>query len=835
MPKFLLHILGVAAISFCVGLVHGQSPGGRASRSKDLYGDSLPEGALARCGTNRFRFDDWATQIVFAPNSKILAVLLQDGTVCLADAATGQELHRFRGTDDDPVSWVSFSGDSRVLAALSRWDRIELWDTATGRLVHRLIPSGTVISRIALSPDGTSLIAVELSDDESVLQVWDIATGKRMHSLCDQVSPLAIAYSPDGKQVAALLGEHIGIWDPASGLMTRLIASNIPDDAQQVHSFVYSPDCKHLALTCFHPSLGETKCHVWELAAGTRLCDLEGAPFEISEPFLPDGKTLVTLGSDGTIQWWDVTTGKQVRRDTRIENKGNCLAQSPDGKLLASGGIAGAVRFWDIATGQPAGLQAAHREPVTSVTVSRDGQLLSTLGRDGTVRVWKSTTGKQVLVIPSEIASFVSAVCFTIDSKGLIMAGANRTICIWDLEKNRLQRRIEGTDSPVEQLALSPEGKSLGTRTASGAVSLVDLLTGKEIRRFASQESTIGALSFRSDGRAIFSLSTEYSGVFEAAKGIHAWDTVSGKEIHAIDVPHESGPPFAFSADGQKIAARGEYGICIYDLSTGRILQELTDDRWGSESDIFVSALAFAPDGKTLAAGSSDGSITVWELATCGIRLDLNGHRGPIHALAWTTDCKLLVSASADTTALVWEVIGLMGNAGGQKEPLFNKKLEALWSQLAMGNAAVSYQAMCELSASPGDTIPFIECRLSPARIPAPGRITQLVTDLDNEEYAARRAATVELGRVAGLAEPALHEGLNGQPSSELRRRIEGLLAKIECRSSGETLRELRVVEFLERIGAREAREFLQEFAKGAPAARLTREAKASLLRLEKR
>jgi WD40 repeat protein len=823
-----------AMIVLSVGLAHGQAPGEKTSQRKDIYGDPLPEGALARCGTNRFRFDDWVTQIVFAPNSKTLAALaLEKSIVFLTDADTGKVIQRFQGMNSDPLMRVAFSGDGKLLGALSRWNRIYLWDTTTGQLRHVLNDSGPDISCFAFSPDGKSLVTGARTDEESVLQIWDIATETILHSVCSEEQFAAIAYSPDGKLLAAVQNESIGVWDPATGLMTRFIAANISDVVEPVSSFAFSPDSKHLALTCCHSTF--TKCHVWEVASGKVTCELDAAAIAISQPFLPDGKSVASVGDGGAIRWWDVTTGKEVRRAGRIQNKGLCLAQSPDGKLLASGGIQGAVLLWDIATGQPAGPHAAHSEPVMSATLSPNGKLLSTLSRDGSIRIWESRTGKQALLIQPDFASSVYATCFTADGKGLILGGEKETLCIWDLEKNRLKHRMQVPDASVMQLVLSPDGNTLAIGTANGAVLLMDLRTGKEMRRFGPEEFGIGALAFSSDGRAILSVSTEWSGVFEKGSAIRAFEVASGKQIYGMNALQQVSHPFGFSADGSRFAARGQNGVCICDLSTGNVLQELTEAGIGSDADCFVSALAFAPDGRTLAVASSEGTITLWELSTGCKRAGLTGHRDVIYGLAWTADSKLLISASADTTALVWDVTGLVGHADRRIDRLSNKELEARWSQLAMGDGATAHRALGALAREPAMVIPFIKSRLSPARDPAAGRLRQLVDDLDNELFPVRSEATQELDKLGTVAETALRDVLDGQSSAEMRRRVEELLARIECKCSGESLRHLRVVELLERIGTREGRELLQQYAKGAPVARLTREAKASLERLEKR
>ena len=114
-------------------------------------------------------------------------------------------------------------------------------------------------------------------------------------------------------------------------------------------------------------------------------------------------------------------------------------------------------------------------------------------------------------------------------------------------------------------------------------------------------------------------------------------------------------------------------------------------------------------------------------------------------------------------------------------------------------------------------------------------RIAGLLAQLDSDEFAVREKATQALLALGEQAESALRTALAGNSSLEVRRRVEMILEQLEPSKSLARLRALRAVEVLEHIGTPEAREVLEKLANGAPEARLTQEAKASLGRLAKR
>ena len=110
----------------------------------------------------------------------------------------------------------------------------------------------------------------------------------------------------------------------------------------------------------------------------------------------------------------------------------------------------------------------------------------------------------------------------------------------------------------------------------------------------------------------------------------------------------------------------------------------------------------------------------------------------------------------------------------------------------------------------------------------------QLIADLDSPQFAVRSAASKSLRRSFFDAEPALREALQKRPSLEARQRLESILATPFDEPS-EALAQLRALEALEYIGNPDAKQLIEKLATGAPRARLTQEAKASLERLAQR
>jgi hypothetical protein len=181
-----------------------------------------------------------------------------------------------------------------------------------------------------------------------------------------------------------------------------------------------------------------------------------------------------------------------------------------------------------------------------------------------------------------------------------------------------------------------------------------------------------------------------------------------------------------------------------------------------------------------------------------------------------------------DGTLLVWDLSELAKSSQPRTARLSAEDLKHLWDDLRSDDAGTAFQARTKLVGAPDQAAALLSEHVRPAEPPDPKRIEELLADLDSDKSATRDAAGKELQSLAEQIEPILRRTLDGQPSPEVRKRIEALLAGPRAAPTSEQLRTLRAIQILEAIATPPACEVLKKLAAGAEWAPETREAKAA-------
>ena len=245
--------------------------------------------------------------------------------------------------------------------------------------------------RCAWSPDGHRLAS---ADRNLVLKIWDMTTYTEVRTVPNSlVESLGgtVSWSPDSRCVAA--GCHdlaIRVWDAGSGALLRTLWGHT---GSHIAAVCWSPDGTRLA-SAERGWNGEIK--IWKLPTEPELRTL--AISKEVEPFLnvcwsPDGHRLATAHKDGTVQIWDVATGRRIATLPGHTGRVRVVRWSPDGRKLASGGDDRTVKVWDVQQGRLLESVAGSDSGITCISWSPGGQWLAWDTERGTITLRELATG----------------------------------------------------------------------------------------------------------------------------------------------------------------------------------------------------------------------------------------------------------------------------------------------------------------------------------------------------------------------------------------------------------------------------------------------------------
>ncbi|MFF4851465.1 XRE family transcriptional regulator [Streptomyces sp. NPDC001194] len=301
---------------------------------------------------------------------------------------------------------------------------------------------------------------------------------------------LALAYRPDGRQLATASGDHTARLWRVRGTEAPVAEATLSGHGDDVRTVSYRPDGRTLATGSADGSV-----RLWDTADPSRpavLASLTGQGGDVrSLAYSPDGSRLATSGTDGSVGLWDVADTARPALLARLAGHRDAVrsvAFSPDGRTLASAGEDRTVRLTDVADPrrpEPLAVLEGHDSAVFSVAFAPDGHTLAAAsGGRTSIRLWDVTDLRHPapLAVLAGHTDVVGSVAFSPDGRTLASASDDRTVRVWSVARPAhpgLLTTLTGHLTAVSSVAYSPDGAVL----ASGGFDTTVRLAGTDEAR----------------------------------------------------------------------------------------------------------------------------------------------------------------------------------------------------------------------------------------------------------------------------------------------------------------------------------------------------------------
>ncbi len=438
---------------------------------------------------------------------------------------------------------------------------------------------------------------------------------------------LCLAYSRDGNVLVAGGGnDPVRLWSPKTGDLIREL--NEP----WVHAMAFSPSGETLFYGGYQKSV-----RLWNFKLNKETGRLDGHKSAVKAIVVtPDAAAIVTGSQDGAIYIWDMNNKRKVGELVGHTDEVNALVYSDkDNGFLASAGSDRAIIIWDLEK-NVARFKIDVGCGVLALAVSADGKTLYSAGDDHLIRRWDIAARKQTGTFKGHDGIIVSLV---LRGDTLISGGLDRSIRFWNANTTEQVRSLPRSQGDGDAFAVTSAGDFVATAGLNNTIRIFEAGNGKEVIPAAGAQSALVGLSLSADNQRLAAVTADGQ--------ILLWDPKADKLLRQWDSKQTSDLVLAFAPDSKSFATASNT-VRVWNAESGDAIVQLPVKFVDS-----AGALAWSPDGKTLALGFTSGLIELWDVKDKK-SVGSFKYAGSLHAVAWSPDGKKLAAAGG-VKIVVWD------------------------------------------------------------------------------------------------------------------------------------------------------------------------------------
>lgn len=542
--------------------------------------------------------------------------------------------------------------DQGRLAVAGQDAVVQIIDRATGAVAQVIRTDQIEVNGIAFSPDGQEMAT---AGDDGTIRIWNRATGKeRLRIRSSRGKQYQLLYTPDGRQLITSNDfPQIVILDSQTGEEVRTLAGH----GKLVNSMIYLQDTRTLVSGSHDKTIRLWDCTKWEevfswTAAG-----------QARSVVACNNQTVLVVGTNlGQLHSVDLNGRRELSRVNHHDGI-ESLAAHPDGGIVAAGDRGGSIRIWKIGvdghlTDSDVTPWSAHQGIVYSLAWNADGSRLISAGSDGRVVSWNMATSRRsgprvfelgpITTAGSDRAFYQNPAT---DQIVVCETAPTRTVSLWNFKTGKLVDKTEKYDN--HEIGIDPHGKFFAVTTQANDLCLFKTIPGATVlpkvpaavRWHAPGDLNRPHFFTGSDRIAI---SCGRTGDLTDSSVNTVWLLGLPDLDAAEQIPLPNPGEFAISPDGTLIAIGNQAGLALWHVGSRKFV-------WKVAQSTLIKCMAFSPDGKLLATGGDERTVTVRHVSNGTVQHELHSHRTRIRAVHFSADSRTLASAS-DGVLKLWHV-----------------------------------------------------------------------------------------------------------------------------------------------------------------------------------
>lgn len=609
------------------------------------------------------------TGIVFSPDATSLFSCGIDKSLRTWNVANGEPLGKPVETSSpiqamtlvNKSAWLVTGGDDGIARVWEAKGVREASDPVKP-LQEIKAHDSAITSLAALPGDANEFLS---GGADGLVRRWQAETGKPLSELRNDGPVVALAISPDGRRIASAGANVVTLWsddgkpitqlkdDPrlaakiarmdAEVTFTKAAISHAQQDLKSYEGLIRISMVRTEDVKKAEEELVKAQKTRDEKKGALEKVKTENGKVEPAEKAVADAETAVTVA--GTVierakaiaertakELADAEKAVVAREELLKQQEAakeaavtaakaaspmiRSLAFSADGRRLAVGCEPGVIHFFDAEAGSWSESQAEHQSAIRAICSTSEGKLVSA-STDRRALLWNASSQWRLerviggLNQPDALVDRVLTLDFSRDGQWLATGGGvpsrSGELKIWNVADGRLIREIkEAHSETVFAVRFSPDGKQLASAAGDRLIKFIDAQSGETIRRMAGHTGHVLGLSWKADGKMLISGGSD--------NVLKLWDVEKGLPLRTMKgTTYQIGAykrditAVAFIGDSEQIlAASGDGTVRLHRTTSDNDVLTFA----GSKG--YQHSVAATPDGRSVIATGSDGSLRIW-------------------------------------------------------------------------------------------------------------------------------------------------------------------------------------------------------------------------------